>query len=214
MRRRQGRTGTNTNTTAYTVKYQAFLRKQTRFNASRGGPWHYRAPAKMFWRTVRGMIPHKTERGNAAMNRLKAFEGIPPPYDHKKRMVVPQALRVLRLKPGRKYCSVGRLGREFGWKYSDVVDKYVLDTRSAHWSGLDTNNISGSRRGERSRAPPTTSARGLSRRSSSTPRRAHPSTPRSRRSSPSTVTRCFLDAEGRTAWFWRSGDGAVVLANV
>lgn len=81
----------------------------------------------MFWRTVRGMIPHKTERGAAAMNRLKAFEGIPPPYDHKKRMVVPQALRVLRLKPGRKYCSVGRLGREFGWKYSDVVDKYVWD---------------------------------------------------------------------------------------
>lgn len=84
----------------------------------------------MFWRTVRGMIPHKTERGNAAMNRLKAFEGIPAPYDHKKRMVVPQALRVLRLKPGRKYCSVGRLGREFGWKYSDVVDKYVLDEMS------------------------------------------------------------------------------------
>jgi hypothetical protein len=168
----------------------------------------------MFWRTVRGMIPHKTERGNAAMNRLKAFEGIPPPYDHKKRMVVPQALRVLRLKPGRKYCSVGRLGREFGWKYSDVVDKYVLDTALIDRDEFDTNHLLGSRRGERSRAPPTTSASVLSRRSSSTPRRAHPSTPRSARSSPSTVTRCFLDAEGRTAWFWRSGDGAVVLANV
>jgi hypothetical protein len=46
-------------------------------------------------------------------------------------MVVPQALRVLRLKPGRKYCSVGRLGREFGWKYSDVVDKYVCDMTPA-----------------------------------------------------------------------------------
>lgn len=55
------------------------------------------------------------------MERLKTFEGIPPPYDHKKRMVVPQALRVLRLKPGRKYCTVGRLGHEFGWKYQDVV---------------------------------------------------------------------------------------------
>lgn len=75
----------------------------------------------MFWRTVRGMIPHKTERGAKAMERLKVFEGIPPPYDHKKRMVVPQALRVLRLKPGRKYCSLGRLGAEFGWKYQDVV---------------------------------------------------------------------------------------------
>jgi hypothetical protein len=52
------------------------------------------------------MIPHKTARGAAALERLKLFEGIPPPYDRKKRMVVPEALRVLRLKPGRKYCTV------------------------------------------------------------------------------------------------------------
>ncbi|PNS20137.1 ribosomal protein L13 [Sphaceloma murrayae] len=77
----------------------------------------------MFWRTVRGMIPHKTARGAAAMERLKTFEGVPPPYDTKKRVVVPQALRVLRLKPGRKYCTVGRLGHEFGWKYQDVVSR-------------------------------------------------------------------------------------------
>ncbi|KAL9535330.1 hypothetical protein SMMN14_00806 [Sphaerulina musiva] len=105
------------------LKYQAFMRKQTRYNATRGGPWHYRSPAKMFWRTVRGMIPHKTERGAKALERLKTFEGVPPPYDHKKRQVVPQALRVLRLKPGRKYCTVGRLGHEFGWKYQDVVSR-------------------------------------------------------------------------------------------
>jgi large subunit ribosomal protein L13Ae len=85
----------------------------------------------MFWRTVRGMIPHKTARGNAAMERLKTFEGIPPPYDKKKRVVVPQALRVLRLKPGRKYCTVGRLGHEFGWKYQDVVARYVHTLQSA-----------------------------------------------------------------------------------
>jgi len=102
------------------------MRKQTRYNAWRGGPWHHRAPAKMFWRTVRGMMPHKTERGAKALERLKVFEGVPPPYDRKKRMVVPQALRVLRLKPGRKYCTVGRLGHEFGWKYQDVVARYVL----------------------------------------------------------------------------------------
>ena len=80
----------------------------------------------MFWRTVRGMILHKTPRGAAALERLKTFEGVPPPYDKKKRVVVPQALRVLRLKPGRKYCTVGRLGHEFGWKYQDVVSRYVL----------------------------------------------------------------------------------------
>ncbi|KAF4307923.1 Ribosomal protein L13 eukaryotic/archaeal [Botryosphaeria dothidea] len=108
---------------ATTVKYQAFLRKQTRYNPTRGGPFHFRAPSKMFWRTVRGMIPHKTARGAAAMERLKTFEGVPQPYDHMKRVVVPQALRILRLKPGRKYCTVGRLGHEFGWKYQDVVSR-------------------------------------------------------------------------------------------
>jgi large subunit ribosomal protein L13Ae len=58
------------------------------------------------------MIPRKTKRGEAALERLKVFEGVPPPYDKQKRMVVPQALRVLRLKPGRKYCTVGRISSE------------------------------------------------------------------------------------------------------
>jgi len=70
------------------------------------------------------------------MERLKTFEGIPPPYDKKKRVVVPQALRVLRLKPGRKYCSVGRLGQEFGWKYQDVVARYATCTSRFSWDML------------------------------------------------------------------------------
>ena len=93
-------------------------------NALLPGPFHFRAPSRIFYKTVRGMIPHKTARGAAAMERLKVFEGVPPPYDKKKRMVVPQALRVLRLKPGRKYCTVGRLSHEVGWKYKDVVERY------------------------------------------------------------------------------------------
>lgn len=71
------------------------------------------------------MIPHKTARGAAALERLKVFEGVPPPYDKVKKMVVPQALRVLRLQPGRKYCTVGRLSHEVGWKYQDVVERCV-----------------------------------------------------------------------------------------
>jgi len=43
------------------------------------------------------MIPHKTNRGQAALERLKAFEGIPPPYDLMKRAVVPDALKCVRL---------------------------------------------------------------------------------------------------------------------
>ena len=96
------------------------------------GPFHFRAPSRIFYKTVRGMIPHKTARGAAAMERLKVFEGVPPPYDKKKRMVVPQALRVLRLKPGRKYCTVGRLSHEVGWKYKDVVERYANMSRSSN----------------------------------------------------------------------------------
>jgi len=103
------------------LKYHAYLRKMTRYNPTRGGPFHFRAPSRIFYKTVRGMIPHKTARGAAAMERLKVFEGVPAPYDKVKRVVVPQALRVLRLKPGRKYCTVGRLSHEVGWKYQDVV---------------------------------------------------------------------------------------------
>ena len=68
------------------------------------------------------------------MERLKVFEGVPPPYDKKKRMVVPQALRVLRLKPGRKFCTVGRLSHEVGWKYQDVVARYVEKDALPVWS--------------------------------------------------------------------------------
>jgi large subunit ribosomal protein L13Ae len=77
----------------------------------------------MFYRTLRGMIPHKTARGAAALERVKVFEGIPPPYDKLKRLVVPSALRVLRLKPGRKFTVMKRLSSEFGWKYADVVER-------------------------------------------------------------------------------------------
>ena len=171
------------------MKYQAFLRKQTRFNASRGGPWHYRAPAKMFWRTVRGMIPHKTARGAAAMERLKTFEGVPPPYDHKKRMVVPQALRVLRLKPGRKYCTLGRLGHEFGWKYRDVVERWVSLYLDRCIRFVADMTPADSRRGERSRAPRTTRGRRLHGDSLRMRRRTPRSTRRPLRSLPSTATR-------------------------
>ncbi|CAI9784728.1 unnamed protein product [Fraxinus pennsylvanica] len=37
--------------------------------------------------------PHKTKQGAAALARLKVYEGIPPPYDKTKRMVIPDALK-------------------------------------------------------------------------------------------------------------------------
>ncbi|OIV98250.1 hypothetical protein TanjilG_14839 [Lupinus angustifolius] len=85
------------------------------------GPIHFRAPSKIFWRTVRGMIPHKTKRGEHALARLKVYEGIPPPFDKQKRLVVPDALKVLRLQKGHKYCLLGQLSSEVGWNYYDTI---------------------------------------------------------------------------------------------
>lgn len=55
------------------------------------------------------MVPHKTKRGAEALARLKLYEGIPPPYDKVKRLVVPDALKVLRLEHGHKFCKLGDL---------------------------------------------------------------------------------------------------------
>ncbi|RWW23006.1 hypothetical protein BHE74_00002354 [Ensete ventricosum] len=59
------------------MKYLRFLRKRMNTKPSHG-PIHFRAPAKILWRTIRG---------------LKAYEGVPPPYDKMKRMVIPDALK-------------------------------------------------------------------------------------------------------------------------
>jgi len=77
----------------------------------------------MLWRTIRGMVPHKTKRGAAALDRLQVFEGCPHPFDKMKRVVVPAALRVLRLKPGRKFCRLGDLATAYGWSHNDLIKR-------------------------------------------------------------------------------------------
>ncbi|GAA5931473.1 uL13 family ribosomal protein [Sporobolomyces koalae] len=105
------------------LRYHDYLHKRHLVNPKKSGPFHFRAPSRIFYKAIRGMVPHKTSRGAAALERLKVFEGVPPPYDRKKKMVVPSALRVLRLKPGRKFCTLKRLSHEVGWSYRDVVDR-------------------------------------------------------------------------------------------
>uniref|UniRef100_A0AAV1VAQ6 Ribosomal protein L13 n=1 Tax=Peronospora matthiolae TaxID=2874970 RepID=A0AAV1VAQ6_9STRA len=104
------------------VKFLQFLNKRTATNPKKG-PVHYRAPSRMLWRTIRGMLPHKTARGAAALQRLKVFDGIPSPYDKQKRMVIPAALRVLRLKANRRYTVLGNLASEVGWRHAELVKR-------------------------------------------------------------------------------------------
>lgn len=82
---------------------------------------HYRAPSRIFWRTVRGMVPHKTPRGADAMGKLKIFDGVPAPYDTKKREVVPDALRAVKLSSFRKFCKLGDLSNDVGWGKRELI---------------------------------------------------------------------------------------------
>jgi large subunit ribosomal protein L13Ae len=99
--------------------FHEFLRKANNTNPRRQFK-HFRSPSRMFWRIIRGMLPHKTSRGAAALQRLKVFEGMPHPYDKKKKMVVPEALKVLRLKSYRNSCEVGDLMSNLGWNKADI----------------------------------------------------------------------------------------------
>lgn len=102
------------------VKYAQFRAKHMNTNP-RKGPFHYKSPAMMVWRTIRGMVHQKTARGQDAIKRLSTFEGIPAPYDKQKRVVIPAALRAMRLKPGRNYTVLGVLADSVGWKHKDLL---------------------------------------------------------------------------------------------
>merc|ERR1712167_270962 len=75
------------------------------------------------WMNKKMLTKPKTARGAAAMERLKVFDGVPPPYDKCKKKVIPWCFRITRLRPGRKFCRVGRLATEVGWKYGELVKK-------------------------------------------------------------------------------------------
>merc|ERR1712151_1407316 len=102
-------------------KFLSFIRKKTNTNPKRG-PFHERSPAKVFKRCVRGMLPKKCKRGYCALARLKTFDGCPAPYDKKKKLVVPEALRILRLRPYRRYSNLGKICSQLGWKHGGLIE--------------------------------------------------------------------------------------------
>jgi large subunit ribosomal protein L13Ae len=111
------------------LKWADYIAKSNNSNPRRNFK-HFHSPSRIFWKTVRGMTPHKEVRGKIALQKLKVFEGIPFPYDQKKRMVVPEALKVLRLKAHRKFCVLGDLSSSAGWTKSTLV-KSLEEKRKA-----------------------------------------------------------------------------------
>ena len=102
------------------IKQMDWHNKRRNSNPTRGFI-HYVSPSRLFWKTVRGMVPHKLAKGEEALARLKVFEGVPHPYDEQKKMVVPAALKVLRIRNYRKTTNLGDLAQKVGWTKQDVV---------------------------------------------------------------------------------------------
>jgi large subunit ribosomal protein L13Ae len=103
------------------LKVMDFLRKRTSTNPKKG-PIHQKAPSRMVWRVIRGMLPHKTPKGAAAVGRLKCFDGVPLSLNAKKKMVVPDALKSVRLRPRSKYCNIGDVAKECGWTKQELIN--------------------------------------------------------------------------------------------
>ena len=135
------------------LKFLDKLRKCTNTNPAHG-PFHFRAPSKIFFRCIRGMIPHKTHRGKCAMERLKTFDGIPEPYDKMKRMVVPDAFRVTRLKVGRRYCVLGRISHECGWNKAATVERLEAKRKASDAVWYDTKKAELAKKAKAAEAVP------------------------------------------------------------
>eukprot|EP00997_Jenningsia_sp_PLL12_P003402 NODE_1636_length_1107_cov_95.731569_g1336_i0.p1 GENE.NODE_1636_length_1107_cov_95.731569_g1336_i0~~NODE_1636_length_1107_cov_95.731569_g1336_i0.p1 ORF type:complete len:136 (-),score=22.07 NODE_1636_length_1107_cov_95.731569_g1336_i0:359-766(-) len=82
---------------------------------------HYRTPRMYVWRIIRGMLPYKTKRGKAALGRLKLFEGIPPPFDKKRKVCILRSMRTFRLGVKRAYTSVADICGLVGWKHQRLL---------------------------------------------------------------------------------------------
>lgn len=104
------------------LNFEKFLRLRCNVNP-RDGPFHYRSPAKIIGRVMRGMLKHKTARGQNALKRFQGFDGCPHPFDKMKKVVIPGALTNLRLKTNRKFCRLGDLATLAGWKHNDLILK-------------------------------------------------------------------------------------------
>lgn len=111
------------------LNFMEFLRKRTSTNPKKG-PIHQKDPSRIVWRTIRGMVPHTTPKGAAAMGRLKCFDGCPVSLNTKKKMVISDALKAVRLGPRSKYSVLGNIAKDCGWTKTNLISQLELKRTS------------------------------------------------------------------------------------
>jgi large subunit ribosomal protein L13 len=77
------------------------------------GPFHPRRPDQIIRRSVRGMLPRRLPKGQAAFRRLRVFLGLPEEFKALALQSIPAA-NASKLKC--PYVTVGELAKEIGYK--------------------------------------------------------------------------------------------------
>jgi len=82
------------------------------------GPVYPRTPDRIFWKTVRGMLPMKKAKGREALRRLRVFVGVPPELRKADMLELPLEYTVNNLRPKKqkKEVTVHWLAKSLGWK--------------------------------------------------------------------------------------------------
>ncbi len=96
------------------AKYKQRTELRTRTNPRRG-PFYPKRSDEIVRRTVRGMLPWKTDRGRKAFKRLKVYVGIPKEFEGKELETISEAHMSKLATP--KYVTVGEVAKFLGGKF-------------------------------------------------------------------------------------------------
>ncbi|WP_457742498.1 50S ribosomal protein L13 [Thermococcus sp.] len=96
------------------AKYKRRTELRTRTNPRRG-PFYPKRSDEIVRRTVRGMLPWKTDRGRKAFRRLKVYVGVPKEFEGKELETISEAHMSRLATP--KYVTVGEVAKFLGGKF-------------------------------------------------------------------------------------------------
>ncbi len=78
------------------------------------GPFFPRSPDRIVKRIIRGMLPYKQPKGDAAFKRVKCYNGVPEAFEGKESMQIKEA-NVSKM-PNLRYMTVGQVSKVLGNK--------------------------------------------------------------------------------------------------
>ncbi len=96
------------------AKYKRRIKLRTRSNP-RKGPFYPKRSDEIVRRTVRGMLPWKTDRGRKAYRRLRVYAGVPRDFEGKEFETIIEADASRLATP--KYVTVGEVAKFLGGKF-------------------------------------------------------------------------------------------------